>query len=66
MSLSTVLSYINKERIDLLEEQQAKFQEQLNSIINLNDLVYEPIGNDDPDSYWAGDLTDLHVDGGSF
>ncbi len=64
--LSTILAYVNKIRIDNLELQGDILQEQLNSIINLNDLVYENIGDDDPDSYWSGDLSDLHIDGGTF
>ena len=66
MSLSTILAYVNKTRIDKLENYQHNFHEQLNSIINLNNLVYEPIGDYDPDSYWAGDVSVLNLDGGSF
>jgi len=65
-SLSNILAYINKIRIDELEFQQSHFQEQINSIINLNNLVYEELGNNDPDSYWSGDLDSLHIDGGIF
>ena len=65
-SLSTILAYVNKVRIDELEIHGFNVQEQLNSIINLNDLIYEPINDSDPDSYWAGDLSDLHIDGGYF
>ena len=65
-SLLSSLVYINKTRIDRLETQQSSFQAQLNSIIDLNNLIYENIGNDDLETYWSGDLNLLHIDAGTF